>query len=198
VNLNADDPVGARNRAILFGVVTLVVVGAIVGLGVGWLGSRAVDSTGIDDVEAPDDGRPGVTNDPYEDFTASPSEPEDTEGTTTEPTEPTETTPTTPTEPTKTRKSREPREPTLNASPTQASTSEQVSLTGRFPGMGSGVSLQVERKEGGVWTDFPVTMTTNERGTYSTWIITGHTGPNRFRITSETGESTPTVIVQIV
>jgi hypothetical protein len=196
VNLNADDPVGARNRAILFGVVTLVVVGAVVGLGVGWLGSRAVDSTGIDDVEAPEDGRPGVTNDPIEDFTASPSEPEDTEDTEdTTPTEPSETAPTTPTEPTKTRK---PREPTLNASPMQANTSEEVSLTGRFPGMGSGVFLQVERKEGGVWTEFPVTMTTNERGTYSTSIITGHTGPNRFRITAETGESTPTVVVQIV
>jgi hypothetical protein len=196
VNLNADDPVGARNRAILFGVVTLVVVGAIVGLGVGWLGSRAVDSTGIDDVEAPEDGRPGVGNDPFEDFTASPSEPEDTETTTTEPTE---TTPTTPTEPTKTRKSREPREPTLNASPTQASTFERVSLTGRFPGMNAGVTLFVERKEGGSWSSFAdVTMTTDRRGTYSTWIETGQTGPNRFRITSETGESTPTVVVQIV
>jgi hypothetical protein len=192
VNLDTDDPVGARNRAILFGLVTLVVIGAIVGLGVGWLGSRAVDSTGIDEVEAPP-GDGGSSEDPFEDFTASPSESEDTDAT--EPTEPTETVPTTPTEPTETR---EPREPTLNASPLTATTFEQVYLTGRFPGLGAGVALQVERREGGVWTEFPVDTTTDPRGTYSTYVQTGHTGPNRFRITAETGESTPIVVVQIV
>lgn len=197
MNLNTDDPVGARNRAILFGIVTLLVIGISVGLSVGWLGSRAVDSTGIDDVQAPDN-QPGVSeNDPIEDFTAS-SAPTDDAEETTPPTEPTETTPTTPTTPTEPTKTPKPHDPTLTASPMQASTSEQVSLTGRFPGLGAGVYLQVERKEGGVWTDFPVDMTTDERGTYSTWIITGHTGPNRFRVTAETGESTPTVVVQIV
>jgi hypothetical protein len=193
VNLNADDPVGARNRAIMFGLVTLVVLGTIVGLGVGWLGSRAVDSTGIDDVEPPDDGRPGIADDPFEDFTAGPSETEDTA----EPTEPTEseTTPTTPTEPTKTR---DPREPTLNAAPMTADEFERVALTGRFPGMDAGMTLYVERKEGGAWSSFAdVTMTTDQGGTYSTWIETGQTGPNRFRITAESGESTPTVTVQI-
>jgi hypothetical protein len=196
VNINPDDPDGARNRAILFGLVTLVVIGIVVGVSLGWLGSRAVDSTGMDDIQAPDN-QPGVSeNDPIDDFTASSSPTEDTEETPTQPTEPTETAPTTPTEPTKT-KTREPLQPTLTASPMQASTSEQVSLTGRFPGLGAGVFLQVERKEGGVWTDFPVDMTTDQGGQYSTWIITGHTGPNHFRVTAETGESTPTVVVQI-
>jgi hypothetical protein len=184
VNLNTDDPDGARNRAILFSLVTLVVIGVVVGLTVGWLGSRAVDSTGIDDVHAPDN-QPGISEpDPVDDFTATPS--------------PSDKADETPTEPTKTHKPRpKPNEPTLNASPMQASTSEEVSLTGRFPGVGAGVYLQVERREGGVWTDFPVDMTTNQGGTYSTWIITGHTGPNLFRITAENGESTPPVVVQI-
>jgi hypothetical protein len=194
VNLNADDPDGARNRAILFSLVTLVVIGVVVGLGVGWLGSRAVDSTGIDDVEAPDN-QTGVSEpDPIDDFTATPSPSDEVEETPTEPPEPTHTTPSTPAEPTKTRK---PPGPTLHASPMQATTSEQVSLTGRFPGLGAGVYLQVERREGGVWTEFPVDMTTDPGGTYSTWIITGHTGPNLFRITAENGVSTPPVVVQI-
>ena len=192
MNLDTDDPVGARNRAIVFGLVTLVVLGIVIGLSVGILGSRAVDSTGIDDVRAPNNPG-GPTDDPIEDFTAGPTPTEDTFEPTT-PDEPTETTEPSPTEPSKTR---DPREATLNASPLQANTSEQVSLTGRFPGLGAGILLQVQRREGGVWTDFPVTMTTDHGGVYSTWIITGHTGPNRFRIKSETGAATPTVIVQI-
>lgn len=191
MNLDTDDPVGARNRAILFGLVTLIVLGVIVGLSVGWLGSRAVDSTGIDDVEAPRGG-PDDSGGPFEDFTASPSDPEETEET--EPTEPPDSTPTASTEPTK---NRQPRQPTLRASPQQASTDERVSLNGRFPGLGPGVDLQVERKEGGSWEPFPVSMTTDGGGKYSTWIITGHTGPNRFRVTAESGESTPIVVVRI-
>lgn len=195
MNLDTDDPVGARNRAILFGLVTLVVLGVIVGLSVGWLGSRAVDSTGIDEVEAPR-GDPGNTEDPYEDFTASPSEPEETD--TTEPSEPTETEPSTPTEPPETRKPRKPRGPTLHASPSTASGNEQVTLSGRFPGLASGVTLAVERREGGVWASFAdVTTTTERRGRFSTWIWTGQSGRNLFRVTAETGVSTPPVVVQI-
>lgn len=193
MNLDTDDPVGARNRAILYGVVTLVVLGIIVGLSVGWLGSRAVDSTGMDDVEAPR-GDSGLPDDEYSDFTAGPTETD--EPSDIEPTEPVETTPTTPTETTETH---EPREPTLTASPATATEMEEVYLTGRFPGLAAGVTLYVERKEGGAWAEFAdITTTTDELGTYSTYVQTGHTGPNRFRITAETGESTPTVVVQIV
>jgi hypothetical protein len=192
VNLDTDDPVGARNRAILFGVITLVVLGIVVGLSVGWLGSRAVDSTGMDDVEAPR-GDVEPTDDGYEDFTAGPSESEET--TESEPTEPTDTAPTTPTEPTETE---DPRDPTLSASPATATEMEEVYLTGRFPGLAAGVTLYVERKEGGAWAGFAdITTTTDKRGTYSTYVQTGQTGPNRFRITAETGESTPPVVVQI-
>ncbi|HYJ70707.1 MAG TPA: hypothetical protein VEX15_23885 [Nocardioidaceae bacterium] len=193
MNLNTDDPVGARNRAILFGLVTLLVLGIVVGLSVGWLGSRAVDSTGMDDVKAPDN-QPGVSeDDPIDDFTASSTPTDDVEETT-EPTEPTETTEPTVTETTETE---EPREPTITASPVTAKEMEEVYLTGRFPGLGPDISLQVERKEGGVWADFPVTATTDERGAYSTYVQTGQTGANSFRVTAESGESTPTVIVEI-
>jgi hypothetical protein len=195
VNLNTDDPVGARNRAIVFGLVTLVVLGIVLGLSVGLLGSRAVDSTGIDDVQAPNNPA-GPPDDPIDDFTATPSPTEETEDTF-EPTEPTEPTEPSPTEPTETR---DPREPTLNASPDTASDMEQVTLSGRFPGMGAGVTLAVERKEGGTWASFgvpAVTTTTDQGGTFSTWILTGQSGRNLFRLTTSDGESTPTVVVQI-
>jgi cytoskeletal protein RodZ len=196
VNLNTDDPIGARNRAILYGLATLVVIGIVVGVSLGWLTSRAVDSTGIDDVKAPDN-QPGVTeNDPIDDFTASSSPTHDTDETTPT-TPPTETNEPPPTKPTKTHKPRNHREPTLTASPMTADTYEDISLSGRFPGLGAGVALQVERKEGGVWTSFPVSMSTDSGGTYSITVSTGHSGPNPFRVTAETGESTPAVIVEI-
>jgi hypothetical protein len=191
VNLDTDDPVGARNRAILFGVATLVVLGIVVGLSVGWLGSRAVDSTGIDEVEAPE-GQ-ADPSDEFSDFTAGPSPTEETSDTT-EPTEPTETEPTQ----TETTETEDPREPTIAASPETASEMEEVTLAGRFPGLGAGVTLFIERKEGGAWTSFAdLTATTGAGGTYSTFIQTGQTGQNRFRLTAESGESTPTVVVEI-
>lgn len=190
MNLNTDDPVGARNRAIVFGVVTLVVLGIVIGLSVGLLGSRAVDSTGIDDVRAPNNPA-GPPDDPIDDFTATPSQTEATEDTF----EPTETTEPSPTEPSKTR---DPDEPTLIASPDTANDMEQVTLSGRFPGMGAGVTLAVERKEGGTWASFAgVETTTDQGGTFSTWIMTGQSGRNLFRLTTENGESTPSVAVQI-
>jgi hypothetical protein len=193
VNLDTDDPVGARNRAIMFGLVTLVVLGIVLGLSLGFLGSRAVDSTGLDDVRAPSNPA-GPTEDPIEDFTAGPTPTEDTFEPTT-PSEPTETTEPTPTEPSKTR---DPRGPTLVASPQTASDSEQVTLSGRFPGLGSGVTVAVERKEGGSWAGFAdVTMTTDQGGKFSTWIWTGQSGRNLFRVTAENGKSTPPVVVQI-
>ena len=194
MNLDTDDPVGARNRAILFGLVTMVVIGVVLGLTVGILSSRAVDSTGIDDVKAPKN-LPGPSNGPYGDFTAGPTPTEDTFEPT-EPTTPSESSEPTPTKPTK---KHDRNEPTLNASPETASGSEQVTLTGRFPGLGAGVSVAVERKEGGSWADFAgVTMTTEHGGHFSTWIWTGQSGANLFRVTAESGESTPPVTVHIM
>ena len=194
MNLDTDDPVGARNRAILFGLVTMVVIGVVLGLTVGILSTRAVDSTGIDDVKAPKN-LPGSSPSPYDDFTAGPTA-TPTEDTF-EPTEPTESSEPTPTEPTKTR---DRNEPTLNASPETANGSEQVTLSGRFPGLGAGVTVAVERKEGGSWAGFgvpAVTTTTDHGGTFTTWIWTGQSGRNLFRVTTENGESTPAVTVHI-
>ena len=45
---------------------------------------------------------------------------------------------------------------------------------------GEGVQLQIQRKEGGVWADFPV-LATGRGGAFETWIQTSHTGRQLFR-----------------
>jgi hypothetical protein len=67
----------------------------------------------------------------------------------------------------------------LSASPLQVAAMERIYLTGTYPG-GEGASLQVQRKEGG-WSDFPVS-TSVSGGTFSTYVMTGQTGSNKFRV----------------
>ncbi len=67
----------------------------------------------------------------------------------------------------------------LSASPLDVSRMERIYLTGTYPG-GEGASLQVQRFEGG-WTDFP-TSTSVSGGTFSTYVMTGQAGTNRFRV----------------
>jgi hypothetical protein len=78
------------------------------------------------------------------------------------------------------KKKREPRPViSLSASPLQVAAMERIYLTGTYPG-GEGASLQVQRKEGG-WSDFPVSASVSG-GTFSTYVITGRTGVNKFRV----------------
>lgn len=68
----------------------------------------------------------------------------------------------------------------LSAAQTSVGAMEEIDLTGIFPG-GEGAVVQVQRFEGGRWNDFPVdAVVTNE--TFSTYIMTGQTGMNRFRV----------------
>ncbi len=68
----------------------------------------------------------------------------------------------------------------LSAGQTQVGVMERIDLTGIYPG-GEGAILQVQQFENGSWGDFPVTASvTNE--TFSTYIQTSQTGPNRFRV----------------
>ncbi|HZJ05948.1 MAG TPA: hypothetical protein VFD59_10810 [Nocardioidaceae bacterium] len=87
------------------------------------------------------------------------------------------------------------RQITLTASPTTVSPLDRINLDGRYPN-GSGATLQVQRFAGG-WTDFPVTATV-QNGTFSTYIQTGQTGQNRFRVLDESsGRSSKPVTVTI-
>lgn len=69
----------------------------------------------------------------------------------------------------------------LTISPRTASTYERINLTGTCQAP-DGTSLQVQRMEAGTWLDFPTTASVSA-GTFTTYVETGHTGVNRFRMT---------------
>jgi hypothetical protein len=80
---------------------------------------------------------------------------------------------------------------TLSAEQTSISPSEQFDMTGRLEPAVGGVELIVERSlDGGEWGPFPdaddpVTVTTDDDGTFSTYVVTGRTGKNQFRMVGE-------------
>ena len=57
---------------------------------------------------------------------------------------------------------------------------QQINLTGTYQA-GEGAILQVQRFEDGAWVDFPVTVSVGG-GTFATYVLTGRTGPNQFRV----------------
>jgi hypothetical protein len=68
----------------------------------------------------------------------------------------------------------------LSISPVIARPMERVNLTGSYRGADN-LQLEVQRFEDGQWTDFGVKATVRV-GTFATYIMTGHTGENRFRV----------------
>lgn len=82
----------------------------------------------------------------------------------------------------KAKKKRKPKPPSvisLSASPVEVRPMQQIYLSGTYPG-GEGASLQVQRFEG-AWTDFPSSASVSG-GTFTTYVMTGQTGPNKFRV----------------
>lgn len=83
----------------------------------------------------------------------------------------------------------------LSASPLEVGQMERIYLTGTYPG-GEGASLQVQRLQG-TWTDFP-TSTSVSGGTFSTYVMTGQSGTNKFRVVdSGTGKKSNPVTIQV-
>ena len=68
----------------------------------------------------------------------------------------------------------------LRASTSQAASYENVTLSGRYVGA-NGTTLQVQRREGGAWAQFP-TSATVDGGTFSTFVASGQPGRNEFRV----------------
>lgn len=68
----------------------------------------------------------------------------------------------------------------LDVSPVMARPMERVNLTGTYKGADN-VGLQVQRFEDGTWRDFGVDATVRV-GTYETFVMTGRSGENRFRM----------------
>ncbi len=83
-------------------------------------------------------------------------------------------------DPTEEAKKKKKRPLQLQASPLSVRPNERVNLTGTYRGADN-VGLQVQRFEDGGWRDFGVSATVRV-GTYETWVITGRTGRQRFRM----------------
>jgi hypothetical protein len=79
----------------------------------------------------------------------------------------------------------------LSADPTSVAGSQRITLSGAIEPAMEDVVLRVERRlEGGEWSGFPdannpVTTTTRSSGEFSTWVQTGRTGENEWRLVTE-------------
>ncbi|HEU4543436.1 MAG TPA: protein kinase family protein [Jiangellaceae bacterium] len=79
----------------------------------------------------------------------------------------------------------------LTADPTSVAGSQRITLSGAIEPAQEGVVLRVERRlGGGDWSGFPdsnnpVTTTTQAGGDFSTWVQTGRTGENEWRLVGE-------------
>lgn len=90
-------------------------------------------------------------------------------------------------------------DPTLTAESTSIAPGEKLHLSGAFPELGEGATLQVQVKDGSApWDDFPVTTNTGKDGTFSTVIFTTRTGERQFRLLNKsTDKPTPSVTITI-
>lgn len=85
---------------------------------------------------------------------------------------------------------------TLSAGQASVASMGRIDLVGKFPGS-EGAVLQVQRKSGNSWSDFPVTATVNG-GQFSTYIQTGRSGKNVFRMAdTDSNKVSNTVAVSI-
>lgn len=166
-----------RRRLWVAGGIGLVVAGTMLAVFVSLVGGTVMQLRTADPVTAQQDLPPALTPVP----------------TTTKPP------PTSATPPPTTRPSRTPqRQPTLTATPEQAAPYDRIDLSGSFPGAPAGTRLQVQRREGGSWVAFPVSLQTGAGGDFSTYVETGRLGANLFRVMATgSARSTATVTVRI-
>ncbi len=84
----------------------------------------------------------------------------------------------------------------LAISPVLARPMERVNFTGTYKGADA-LQLEVQRFEDGKWSDFGVQATVRV-GTFETYIMTGRTGENRFRVFDpQTKEGSNVILVTI-
>ena len=172
-------------KQLLFGLGVLVVVAALVGGIIGVIAIKAADVAGIGSTTPADTSISFPTPTKATRTSSAP-----TTGSTqsTGPTAPTGSTP--PTTP------RQRQGIKLSAAPSQAKTYQRINLTGTYQAP-PGTTLQVQRREGSSWVDFPTTASVSG-GTFATYIETGRQGPNRFRMfDSSAGKASNAVTIQV-
>ena len=178
---------GHRGRVLTATIAGLVVSGVLIGLGIAWVGTTALEAAGLDTSETTP---PPTSPDPEPDPSAQPSADPSGGDPSTSPDVPSKPPPST---------KPPPENPTLTAAPTQVGTYDDIALSGKFPGLAAGMALQIERRlDGGPWELFPVSLSSGDGGTFSTTVQTGQAGENDFRV-SVPGSllSTPTVSVLV-
>jgi hypothetical protein len=85
---------------------------------------------------------------------------------------------------------------TLQVGQSKVSAMARIDLSGVYPG-GEGAVLQVQRMDDKKWEDFPVTAAVSG-GTFSTYVQTGRTGVQKFRVRdSDSGKVSNVVSVTI-
>jgi hypothetical protein len=175
-----DDETDWRKQ-LLVGAVVLLVVGLLVGGIVALIALKAADVAGLGKTPAPEPAASIPTNN-------TPRPTRDT-GSTESPTEPGSTT---------TKKPQHQRNTgiKLTASPDRAGTYQRVNLTGTYAS-GSGATLQVQRLEGGNWVDFPTSATVNA-GTFSTYVETGRSGRNKFRVFDASANKASNIVTVVI
>ena len=82
---------------------------------------------------------------------------------------------------------------TLQAGQTKVSPMQQIDLSGVYPG-GEGAILQVQRKLGGKWQDFLSVNAAVSGGEFSTFVQTGQTGVQKFRMRDTTSGMVSNVV----
>ena len=84
----------------------------------------------------------------------------------------------------------------LSAAQRSVGSMQNIDLTGSYPG-GAGRIVQVQRRQDGEWVDFPVTAPV-DGDSFSTYVATGQTGQNRFRVVdSDSGKRSNQVVVRV-
>lgn len=89
--------------------------------------------------------------------------------------------------------------PTLTTTNTDISPGEKLRLSGSFPELDKGATLQVQIKDkGGVWEDFPITTKTGDGGAYTTIIYTTRTGERQIRMLHKaTDTKSPVIMITV-
>jgi hypothetical protein len=161
-------------RQLLIGTVMLLVVGVLIGGIIAFAGIKVADLAGINNDSPSTGGSHQRLHVPRNGYTPSTGTHSSSPPTSTAPGGGTPTTSTT----------APPRKPhgafTLTISPASASTYERIDLAGTYNAP-DGTALQVQRKENGSWVDFNATTSLNNHQ-FHTYIETGHTGVNIFRV----------------
>jgi hypothetical protein len=165
-------------KQLLIGVVMLLVVGGLIGVVVAVAGLKAANLAGIDDTKQPirSDQRLRV---PRNVASSTPAPP----------TQAAQSSP-----PTTSRPTHKPPAHliSLKVSPTTVGSFEHINLSGSYRAP-DGTLLQVQRKENGVWADFPTT-THVSGGAFATYVETAHTGLNLFRVSDGAAARTSNVV----